>query len=226
MDPRETESPPCSLDILAGAVESKPPAFFRSAVRNMYLSLQSTNAAQAQIIFAACTGVTNDNLALISSLSLQGVPAIGSLPLRRLITCTSWLFVDLPLDFTHSLFRSITHLTLFDVRSGYRSVEWEKLVVDIPHLTHLALYTYHLAVILVPVLPTCARLECVLFAGTAGQHPLAHTADERFVVVQLRMLPDWQAGARGAEDHWTRAEPAIWARGTRTLIAMLIAMHS
>ncbi|KAJ7136367.1 hypothetical protein C8R43DRAFT_1020580, partial [Mycena crocata] len=206
--------PHCSFDVFAGAVERMPHNFLRDAVRNMYLG-HSPSIAHAQTILAACTKVTN--LALTTPLSLQDVPALKDLKPTRLTLRCDFLFGSIPLDFRHSIFGSITHLELFDGSTKYRSFEWERIVVDIPHLTHLALHTQLLATILMPVLPTCARLECVVFAGHASRHPLAHNTDVRFVVAKSNIPVDWLAGARGADDHWTRAEVVIAARRARSL---------
>ncbi|KAJ7099879.1 hypothetical protein C8R43DRAFT_248683 [Mycena crocata] len=201
--------PHCSLGILMSAIGKMPSSFFRNNVRNLYLNYPSNDVALVQSILTACSEVTN--LAIASRIPIDLVPALGALPLRRLVCCIGWLFHDLPLDFTHPIFRHITHLTLVDIVTDYDSRDWEK-IVDIPHLTHLALHTHLLAYILLPVLLSCARLECVVFAGSAATHTAAREADVRFVVAPSQLIADWQAGTQGAEDHWSRAEAVIAAR--------------
>ncbi|KAJ7159246.1 hypothetical protein C8R43DRAFT_994251 [Mycena crocata] len=205
--------PRCSPEVLSSAMERLPPSFFRNNVRNMYVQY-SIDPAQAHTIFETCSEVTN--LALRTRLSLHDVPVLLNLPIRRLTACIGWLFHKLPLDFTMPFLRSITHLTLDDTTSSYPRVEWQKIVVDIPHLTHLALHSKLLADILFPVLLTCARLECVLFVGHARTHPRARTVDMRFVVATTSdIVEDWQASACGGADHWTRAEAILAARRAR-----------
>ncbi|KAJ6601982.1 hypothetical protein DFH09DRAFT_1481206 [Mycena vulgaris] len=70
-----------------------------------------------------------------------------------------------PISFTHSMFRQVTHLEVLEPPDGSEvpsPTGWATLPL-IPHLTHFAFSSVNLAVILAPIVITCARLECAIF---------------------------------------------------------------
>ncbi|KAJ7458609.1 hypothetical protein FB451DRAFT_1273588 [Mycena latifolia] len=141
--------PHFTLDILQSAINRKPASFFHHAVRHLYLE-DPCDAAQLCTILAACTGVT-DLFAEVPG-AASAAPAFGALPLRHLAAIIGGL------DFTHALFRHITHLTMLEL--GGPAAGWEGLA-DLPHLTHVAYANPNFAHTLAPILLRCPHLRAL-----------------------------------------------------------------
>ncbi|KAJ6607450.1 hypothetical protein B0H10DRAFT_554050 [Mycena sp. CBHHK59/15] len=121
-------------------------------------------------------------------------------------------------DFSHPLFRNITHLALYN--SGSRDWNTWSGLAQLPCLTHLSFHNS-------PVDPAfchealmhCKSLEtlaiCVQKHNANRGLPDYATAaiDPRFMILAVANLPwDWEIGARGGEDRWVTADELVGKR--------------
>ncbi|KAJ6530471.1 hypothetical protein DFH09DRAFT_149991 [Mycena vulgaris] len=203
--------PRLKLTILLRAIQNKPATFLRGAVRHLYIDNQITDF-EKRTILAACTGITN--LCAPTRLTAHQ-KYLENLPLKNII-----LRFELPISFTHSMFRHVTHLEVLEPPDGSEvpsPTGWATLPL-IPHLTHFAFSSVNLAAILSPILITCARLECAIFhlQDTAAEVEVdaAWSAnDVRFVTMreELDLPADWVHGAETGYDVWVRADALVAA---------------
>ncbi|KAJ7618349.1 hypothetical protein DFH06DRAFT_1144917 [Mycena polygramma] len=121
------------------------------------------------------------------------------------------------------LFRSITHLALHKKWQGYGYLQetenwhiWSQLA-SLPVLTHVSLAAF-LQDILPGVLAGCSRLCVVIIAfwgadarkDCTGCAQYLTISDPRIVVMALPSdTRDWECGAWGGADYWTRAEAFV-----------------
>ncbi|KAJ6779209.1 hypothetical protein DFH09DRAFT_1404885 [Mycena vulgaris] len=176
--------PHSTSEILLRAVREKPTGFPEKSVRHLYL-WQAYQHDMA-VILPACTAVTS-LFVMTTGIYLHSVGDMQDL--RRLAIEIGVLFSNHDLDFTHHLFRNITHLEISQHLSGLGSRF---------------------------VLPACPRLQYIVFLGTGT--PLAAAeltacktlaADPRFVAVALTDFEgDWPRGAQLGRDYWSCVEIA------------------
>jgi hypothetical protein len=115
-----------------------------------------------------------------------------------------------------SLFLSITHLELFrgdDYDNGTTWEDWAQLAT-LPSLTHLCLSEPLARDILSPSVIACPRL--VVAIGSFGDSDQTNTrefaqgltiSDPRLVIMTILInKEDWEIGAQGGDDFWSRAE--------------------
>ncbi|KAJ7182990.1 hypothetical protein C8R43DRAFT_1116602 [Mycena crocata] len=192
--------------------------------------------ADEDIILCACSSV--DNLWLTSHSETSSLLSrIIPLPLKHL-HCFLGRIIGVHIDFTHSLFAQIMHLQIFDtVLPTSQAALWSGPagLAAIPHLSHLAFDEWYL-ILWITVLRTCMYLHVLIaLAGpprlstrpgslhlSACQrfnlddtHPHVRelAEDPRFVLMSCPdFLEDWQMGAQGGTDYWTRAEDFVAKR--------------
>ncbi|KAJ7461161.1 hypothetical protein FB451DRAFT_1562981 [Mycena latifolia] len=121
---------------LLAAIQTKPAAFFRDSVLNLYLHHALPDALPAILV---CAGVEN---LWIAGMPGNLVSSFPSMPLKHLHTTLGPFLRTFPPD--HSLFAHITHLELFDYADD--TTVWSGLSL-IPRLIHLALNAHALITI-------------------------------------------------------------------------------
>ncbi|KAF8657831.1 hypothetical protein AX16_002147 [Volvariella volvacea WC 439] len=162
-----------------------------------------------------CSNV--ENLALWTRLSnVDVLSMLGVMPLRRLSISVKTLFQHTQIDLTHPLFSKITHLEVLD-----SILEWDDLrqIVDMPNLTHLAIYRpesrkpEHIPV------AECKKLKVVILLGVRECWVEKLFPDEPRVVAMRVSQPtmDWTKGAEGDVDFWVLAEEEVAKRRAKLL---------
>ncbi|KAF8208936.1 hypothetical protein K438DRAFT_1813164 [Mycena galopus ATCC 62051] len=149
---------------------------------------------------------------------------LAEIPLTRLCLSAENLFAPRRADFTHALFAQITHLDLLDEVCGPWDPRWTSLA-RMQRLTHLAFdlsmskqrdweSVLHGALAHCPALQVLALmwspwLRDEMRENRAEIRRLAED-DPRFVIVLQTSHPhDWETGARGGIDAWSRAEDLV-----------------
>ncbi|KAJ6574387.1 hypothetical protein B0H19DRAFT_1124389 [Mycena capillaripes] len=120
------EFPKFTTDIMISAIRTKPPEFFRTAVRHLMLFVEKSE--DTETILAACTGVED---LVLSTLEEAWIPLIECLSPKGLFTTCSLLTLP-PIHHFHS---RLTHLEMLDLREDETEV-----LVALPHLTHLSFF--------------------------------------------------------------------------------------
>ncbi|KAJ6537758.1 hypothetical protein B0H19DRAFT_1180834 [Mycena capillaripes] len=213
--------PVVPVNILLKAAAARPASFLESAVRYILLR-ETTEPLRPTVvngILAACPRVT-------SLWHSGGIPRLNALAdlqcLRHLAIEVRPLFTPTEVDFTHSLFRNITHLELFDDSASLSNKAIDGLAL-MPHLTHIAFHLFREpnSARLHAVLQINAELHCIVFLSARWMHedPIhPYSDDERFVcMIRPDPFVDWLRGVDGGEDHWARAEAFIAARRAGTV---------
>ncbi|KAJ6601997.1 hypothetical protein DFH09DRAFT_1302169 [Mycena vulgaris] len=121
------------------------------------------------------------------------------------------------------MFRHVTHLEVLEPPDGSEvpsPTGWATLPL-IPHLTHFAFSSVNLAIILAPILITCARLECAIFhlqdtwEEAEVEADAAWSAnDVRFVTIreELDLPADGVHGAETGYDVWVLPDALVAAK--------------
>ncbi|KAJ6555993.1 hypothetical protein B0H19DRAFT_1151724 [Mycena capillaripes] len=202
------------LEILLQVITIKPPSFLEGI---KYLLLADTFApSSVRAILAACRGVRH-------LMAHSHVPLTSHLNSLADLRCLTRLTVHIEelfprtIDFTHPLFRNVTHLELFDFPLRLNTSHALCIGLPlIPNLTHFAFNGESLTIDLRPILSTTlSHLQCVAavtqdadLEGMDAAHTLSD--DERFVCIgQTNYYNDWVQGAIGGEDFWAIAEAFI-----------------
>ncbi|KAJ7195757.1 hypothetical protein GGX14DRAFT_674287 [Mycena pura] len=212
------------------ATKTKPPAFFADSVRALcFDNYCDWSVDEARNVVKLCRGVTN--FASVGRFYTPAMlPVLASMRIQRLVVCLAELFGSFEaIDFTHALFSKITHLTIGDCFSGVKEHMYANLHT-LPALTHLCLYkdASPTTSTLELLLRACVRLELlvVLREQSAIEQSLdsliyvatrmaakTPVRDVRVVVAMYaHCWVDWNAGAAGLPDLWTRAENAVAQR--------------
>ncbi|KAJ7707198.1 hypothetical protein B0H14DRAFT_3903142 [Mycena olivaceomarginata] len=133
---------PFTVARLRQAIKTKTPGFLAGTVRHLFLGVSrvpwppsAARSTEIDSILTHCPGVVNLFLGMGTSADRMALASMTSL--RRLSTEIDLLFNRCPVDFTHPLFRNITHLELHDF-AGERSQSMWAEIGQIPNLTHLA----------------------------------------------------------------------------------------
>ncbi|KAJ7190425.1 hypothetical protein GGX14DRAFT_483354 [Mycena pura] len=200
------------------AAESKPPAFFAAAVRHVWIPFYLDRSADSKVAEALkrCTGVAslacNFNFG-----SDKLLPVLSAMRLQRLAVSLEHLFGRCQaINPAHPLFTRITHLFVLD-NTGLPDRETSicSALAALPALTHLRVDGSLCWSVLEMLLANCARLEILVVLwptpGAGRIHAKATPfSDSRFVVgVEKDYWGDWEAGAAGLPDFWTRAEEFV-----------------
>ncbi|KAF4597933.1 hypothetical protein EYR38_006325 [Pleurotus pulmonarius] len=125
------------VDLFMRTLESKPSSFFAKHVKTLCLTASVTFPYCTRVL-SVCTGV-EDLICWCPSPVSGLLPLISNHPLRKLSIKMETLFpVEAAPDFTHPIFRFITHLDIVNPRSGPDDAHWHGLA-NLPRLTHLAI---------------------------------------------------------------------------------------
>ncbi|KAJ6482770.1 hypothetical protein C8R45DRAFT_932363 [Mycena sanguinolenta] len=222
----ETRPLPIPFQNLLSLIQSYQFPCFLSSVRNLFLA--HDNAADEASILAACRGT--ENLWLAAQTRCIVVEMEFDRPIKRLHGCLQVIFgssKSTAIDFTHSVFASLTHLEIFDIpgdipRDGIDMTAWIALS-HLPHLTHLAFDDEEYLPVGGALLPTWQHLKVfiILFPQKClhtelfAQYNVPELADEPRLVLMVcsEYLEDWIKGAHtGRDDYWAQAEDHIARR--------------
>ncbi|KAJ7213795.1 hypothetical protein C8J57DRAFT_1483330 [Mycena rebaudengoi] len=140
------------------------------------------------------------------------VPALEAMQLRRLSVVLLDLVESSPVDPSRPLFRTLTHLDLWDSDTEFLT---GLPFAQLPALTHLSISNLHTenSPFIVSTLRDCTRL-CVLVSMQTGpfepDNETHHSVDDlRFVLMWLsndEYIEDWKVGVDGGKDFWVREE--------------------
>ncbi|KAJ7285312.1 hypothetical protein C8J57DRAFT_1498144 [Mycena rebaudengoi] len=214
------------------AIQCKPRKFLRDAVRHVLLftSSETWTVENLGMFFDFCPGIRN--LSLIGNLTgAHLLLPLENMRLQRLGICLEELFaVDAndvyespQVDFEHPLFETVTHLDIFDdvQNDEEEDKEWLEQLPVLPALTHLAFNGPPSLSTIRHILSESPRL-CVLLVTypklqAQGAREFADSIDvedPRLVVAvnEVNYYDDWEAGARGREDIWFRADAFVAAK--------------
>ncbi|KAJ7652664.1 hypothetical protein DFH06DRAFT_1048238, partial [Mycena polygramma] len=146
--PRHIEGfPLIPRDLLLQAIRDKPPSFFPSAVKHIFLDdwpvTLPLQLSEVETILGACSRLSSLFGSCPRTLnSLQFIPALDRLEcLHHLFINLESLFEFTPIDFAQPFLRNVTHLELADIHydfSNHPTGLGEGLAL-LPHLTHLGL---------------------------------------------------------------------------------------
>ncbi|KAJ6600253.1 hypothetical protein DFH09DRAFT_1127898 [Mycena vulgaris] len=221
-----------SVDQFLAGMRSKPRTFAHQHVHHLFVSygIVALLHKELETLLSICTGV--HNLVLINDDTHPRpwlAPRLSAMLLQRLCINLANLFAPAPIDFSHPLFAQITHLDLLDDAHG-AWVDYAGLA-GLPRLTHLSFdlslatrtHTMLATSIVQGVVVHCPALCVLVLLWSAAlreaiQHDpeavgeiVALAQDGRVVMTLLPLTyaQDWQSGARGGEDYWTRAEGLV-----------------
>ncbi|KAJ7735669.1 hypothetical protein B0H14DRAFT_2994441 [Mycena olivaceomarginata] len=179
------------LNLSKGA---RTPHFLHKAVH--HLALDHVSLDEGTEILRLCTGVIN--FACSTQLvDPSFVPILAELGVQRLALCLQALFGGAPINLTHSLFRSVTHLDILGV-VGVESALAE--ISALPALTHLI----------------APRLELLLVQWSiyneaqyiSAQEPCLY--DLRLVIgLYYGYWEEWEAEANGVLVYWAEADDFV-----------------
>ncbi|KAJ6453710.1 hypothetical protein C8R45DRAFT_630365 [Mycena sanguinolenta] len=211
--------PVVPVDVLLTAIANQQ-ASLLGAVE--YLFLEDLPASHSSTIlgsiFSACPRITH----LFSMVSLRSnLHTLSSLDrLQHLALDTQTLFSAEHFDFTHALFRNVTHLQL--LQRVYAGTSRYSSLAAIPNLTHISFNSATLAVRLHALLETLPRLQCIVVLSAVSSYDRARdlsrlealaVSDERFVHIdQNDPHTDWYNSAMGGRNFWDLAEEFLAAR--------------
>ncbi|KAJ7766202.1 hypothetical protein B0H16DRAFT_1687206 [Mycena metata] len=203
--------PSIRATILLDRIDKKPSGFFPSSVRHLF----PLNPAMGQLDAFAVDKI----LGRIS-------PHSASAPARPQVLAILAIdnLIGFEVDFTHALFRNVTHLVI-PLTQGYLCTE----LAALPRLTHLAFCDPGLVPFIAETLATLPQIKCVVFlpqrnmiSSLAGLgHLDALLKDDRIVCAALgaegTTTRDLIRGAAGGDDYWTRADALITSRRAGTV---------
>ncbi|KAJ6529745.1 hypothetical protein B0H19DRAFT_1274138 [Mycena capillaripes] len=196
------------------------PLGFQNAVESVYLLYDFTDIFTLRTILAACPRI--NNICAKSVMAPRHLPVLSQLEsLRRLEVDLQRLFRPQAVDFTHPLFRNVTHLVVRD-DCGFLPSDFGEALSHIPHLTHIAFSPISTSEELLMTLGTVlemvrdhTRLECIVFFISSEDADIAddiwrYLEDSRVVCISLTNPPlNWARGATTGHDHWALAEGLI-----------------
>ncbi|KAJ7828745.1 hypothetical protein B0H14DRAFT_2594455 [Mycena olivaceomarginata] len=194
---------------------TQSPSFLHNSVRHLFFSTDTSIWELIQECLLGCTRI-------ISLFILGPWKPEFLLVLEKLRPQTLYLSVPLSTSewaqstLNQSLFLSITHLELLrgdDYDNGTTWEDWAQLAT-LPSLTHLCLSEPLARDILSPSVIACPRL--VVAIGSFGDSDQTNArefaqgltiSDPRLVIMAILInKEDWEIGAQGGDDFWSRAE--------------------
>lgn len=198
-----------------------------TSVRHLFL--ENGEKDDINTVLTTCSGVTNLFLcgAAVGPSVLSGMHS-----LQKLNASLSLIFSYRAVDITHSMFRNITHLEIFD--SYFDDVSMWTRVSLVPHLTHLAFNFPDILIACPGILQACPKLQYLVFLPTPALSDITTHAkqcellreDIRFVAMMCRQFEaDWKMGAYSGEDYWARAEAFVAAKRAGTIDRKLFSLR-
>ncbi|KAJ7618057.1 hypothetical protein FB45DRAFT_1007672 [Roridomyces roridus] len=215
-DPKLECIPVFTYAVFLHLLATKPAGFLQKAVKHLYLGERDmddspeTHDEDLRSILQTCTDVTDffdfqgTHLELVQSLKC----------VRRIaVNCRHLYHVPSHTNFSHPMFRNLTHLEVLDETN-------DADLAGIPHIPHLSHFAFNLLgmcpSVFSSVVPACPRLACIVLLQRADDmdHRLKpFLDDERFVLIhQSDFTFDWQRAATGGVNYWDVADAFIRAR--------------
>ncbi|KAJ7756605.1 hypothetical protein B0H16DRAFT_1885888 [Mycena metata] len=200
----------------------KPAAFWSTSVKSLFLDHTPEKERTLDSVLTVCNGITR----LFSHFPLHNhLDQLGSLRgLQRVSIGLVELFSPGAIDFSHPIFRNISHLELLDMPTPADAPELCIGLAVLPKLTHLAFNSPRLLHAMAPLMTQFTRLRCIVLLLPEPVRPKqvdispGLSGDGRFVLIgQTNYSDDWMRGASGGEDYWDIAEAFIKARKTGTV---------
>nr|GAT44609.1 predicted protein [Mycena chlorophos] len=225
-------APPDILMSVAERTRHTRPGLLSFAVESLFLATSPSKSrygicgpnAKASMtdILSACTGVSK---LLATEKMAPYIPFLAAMPLRYLTIDTRGLFEPAPRDFSHSLFRNVTHLELLDVQDpkDTHADEWAGLT-ELPSLTHLAFNFFSLCAPIhdATLAPACTSLRAIVLLRPQNEYQAPRdiaqwsaglAADPRFAYIgQADFQQDWVRSARGERTYWCLADVVVKRR--------------
>ncbi|KAJ7256018.1 hypothetical protein C8J57DRAFT_1344966, partial [Mycena rebaudengoi] len=196
------------LDALRLAIE-KHPAKFAKYLRSFFDWETHSDNEWTLRILPLCSDIRNFAWFYADSTM---VPALEAMQLRRLSVVLLDLVESSPVDPSRPLFRTLTHLDLWDSDTEFLT---GLPFAQFPALTHLSVNHLNTqsSPFLASILRDCTRL-CILVSMQmipfeAGSETHYSVDDPRFVLMWLsndEYVEDWKVGVDGGKDFWVRAE--------------------
>ncbi|KAJ7152104.1 hypothetical protein C8R46DRAFT_1228964 [Mycena filopes] len=191
------------------AILKKSPDFIRMAVRHLAFCWCLLPDAETRQLLGLCTALVE-----LSSTQPFEPPRLDPRILNQMRLQRLHLKPhDLPqFDLTHAFFATVTHLSIFHIGDD-EFMRNRALFLELPALTHLALFGEFPHTPIAELLAQSSRLELLLLLHIP--HP---TNDSQYCVYDVRFVlmsyddfsvyyGDWAAHAKGlrVDDHWARA---------------------
>ncbi|KAF8181945.1 hypothetical protein K438DRAFT_1975886 [Mycena galopus ATCC 62051] len=224
----KAESEPMTLALIE-AMNSKPPEFFRNAVRHLILATAPDD--NFQIDGTRLLRLCQDIITFIASdsfLDAALLPILAEMRIQRLSLRLGVLFRPEPINFAHALFQHVTHLDFLDT---YRVEEVLPDVRLVPVLTHLCVDTSVPWDSILRVLEECPGLQLLLVQWYHQDQSYAsaktpHAYDIRFVIgTYSNFWEDCESGVRGGPDLWTEADDFVARKRTGEIEATRYWLH-
>ncbi|KAJ7607239.1 hypothetical protein FB45DRAFT_1135793 [Roridomyces roridus] len=193
-------------DPILPSFRMKPPGFLRDAVRHVLLDKDVTTAAAQAVLEVATETQSLALLCFNTDFDLESLADPSKLPkLQRLATH------KLP----RPIYQSLTHLDLFGASFDFIGSVWPQ-IARCPALTHLAIYSDCEIAAAEHVLSNCERIKVLIYMSEerAKTHVyeeilLGHDGFITMTFDDEEYQRDWEIGARGGVDFWTRADQFI-----------------
>ncbi|KAJ6543043.1 hypothetical protein B0H19DRAFT_313538 [Mycena capillaripes] len=204
--------PHVPIDIFLAAIEDKSPAFFESAVRNLFLDTTANDLPQSAVstILVACPHVTN--------LFARPEPPTDLSVLGRL-SCLRRLAIDISEYFPGSIdltvFGNLTHMDVLDSKPKMQDI-WMALAA-LPQLTHISFNSLLFRKLGPSTMRANTQLQCIVLWWRLHDYLLdslrPYSEDARFVwIEQQDWREDWLRGAHTGKDYWALADAFIAAK--------------
>jgi hypothetical protein len=201
---------------ILAATKTKSRNFLHRAVRHLLVFSPGLgwSVEEGAEVLKLCSGVVN--LCIVGHLAHPRIlPILAEMHLQQLGGSLSELFdYRSAVDLTHRMFAHITHLDIFDHMVDTQS---SAQIPILPALTHLCLNNNVPWDVIQTVLAECKKLDILAniwdsdFSDRARERAQDVRVDDvRFVVgLYTDYLADWEAGARGRPNVWTKADDFV-----------------
>ncbi|KAK7058033.1 hypothetical protein R3P38DRAFT_2844068 [Favolaschia claudopus] len=197
------------------AFHSKPANF----LRHVFMHMDSNSPLKNKIadLLSRCNNIIS--LFWDGLLPAEILPILDTMKIQKM---NIWVSEDVTewakLTLHRPMLHSVTHLELYSYASEIGSIAWEEgwaNLASLPALTHLCLTDDLSDILLDSILEHCSNLDVVI---TAFWDPVfvtnaelfakkLTTNDRRVVVIRVSdFRGDWESGALGGDDFWTRSE--------------------
>ncbi|KAJ7627365.1 hypothetical protein FB45DRAFT_1004830 [Roridomyces roridus] len=197
--------------VFSRVLATKTPDFLRKSVKHLFLTNdRASEGAPPDEILRTCSQVVDlYDFRGISIVALDSLRYLRRIALDASVTFST----PSPSNFSHQVFRTVTHLELIEVAE-------QRNLAGIPHIPHLTHFAFNCAELCAyfssSVLPACPRLKCIVLLDRAEMSELEPLLeDTRFVPMdQSNWTSDWQRGASGGFSYWDVADGFVRARQT------------
>ncbi|KAK7058007.1 hypothetical protein R3P38DRAFT_2844018 [Favolaschia claudopus] len=198
------------------AFHSKPAANF---LRHVFMDYNSPLKDRIADLLSRCNNIVS--LFWDGDLPTEILPILDTMKIQKMNIWVSDDVTEWPkLTLHRPMLHSVTHLELYSSASETESIAWEEgwaNLASLPALTHLCLTDDLSDILLDSILEHCSNLDVVItafwdpvFVNNAEVFAKKLTTsinDRRVVVIRVSdFRGDWESGAWGGDDFWTRSE--------------------